>query len=123
MESITAGENVSARILGYRPWIHEDPALIELDSRFRVMDQFGDYRQILTLAAPPPEELGDLALAAELSRAANDELAELVRRYPDRFDGFTAALPMSDPQAAAAELERAMTDLGALGTAGVLGVL
>ncbi len=113
MEAITSGNNVSKRILGYRPWIHEDPALIGLDARFRVMDQFGDYRQILTLAVPPPEELGDQA--AELARAANDELAELVNRYPDRFAGFTAALPMNDPQTAAAELERAMTDLGALG--------
>lgn len=115
MESITAGPSVSDRILGYRPWIHEDPALIDLDARWRSIDPFGDYRQILTLAVPPLEELGDAAVALELARAANDELADLVGRYPDRLAGFTAALPMNDPQAAAAELDRAMSQLGALG--------
>jgi predicted TIM-barrel fold metal-dependent hydrolase len=115
LEAITSGDAVSERIQGYRPWIREDPALIDLDARWRTIDPFGDYRQILTLAVPPVDELGDPASVADLARAANDELAELVARHPDRFAGFTAALPMGDPQAAAAELERAMSQLGALG--------
>jgi aminocarboxymuconate-semialdehyde decarboxylase len=114
LEALTSGD-VSERILGYRPWIREDPALMDLDARWRSIDPFGDYRQVLTLAVPPLEELGGPALARDLARAANDELAELVAAYPDRFAGFTAALPMSDIDAAAAELRRAMTDLGALG--------
>jgi uncharacterized protein len=114
LEAITAGR-VSDRIIGYRPWIREDPALIDLDARWRTIDPFGDYRQVLTLAVPPLEELGEPAVALDLAMAANDELAGLVARYPDRFAGFTAALPMSDPQAAAAELDRAMTQLGAAG--------
>ena len=116
LESIMSGGGVSDRILGYQPWIHEDPALTGLDARWRVMDEFGDYTQVLTLAVPPPAELGDPAAALDLARAANDELAELVRSHPDRFAGFSAALPMNDPGAAAAELDRAMTQLGALGT-------
>ena len=115
LESITSTSELSERILGYRPWIREDPALIDLDARWRAIDPFGDYRQILTLAVPPLEELGTPAQAASLAMAANDELAELVNRHRDRFAGFTAALPMSDPQAAAAELDRAMSQLGALG--------
>ena len=107
---------VSDRILGYQPWIHEDPALVDLGARWRVMDAFGDYVQVLTLAVPPPAELGDPATARDLARAANDELAELVRGYPDRFAGFSAALPMNDIAAAAEELDRAITQLGALGT-------
>jgi uncharacterized protein len=115
LESITSGAEISARILGYRPWIREDPALTDLDARWRVMDPFGDYVQVLTLAVPPVEELGGPGAARDLARAANDEMAELVRRHPDRFAGFSAALPMSDADAAAAELDRAMADLGALG--------
>jgi uncharacterized protein len=115
LEALTSGDAVSERILGYRPWIREDPALIDLDARWRTIDPFGDYRQILTLAVPPLDELGDPAAAAELARAANDELADLVARHPDRFAGFVSALPMSDPQAAAAELDRAMSQLGAVG--------
>jgi uncharacterized protein len=115
LEALTSGDAVSERIIGYRPWIREDPALIDLDARWRTIDPFGDYRQILTLAVPPLDELGDPAAAADLARAANDELADLVARHPDRFAGFVSALPMSDPQAAAAELDRAMTQLGAVG--------
>jgi predicted TIM-barrel fold metal-dependent hydrolase len=115
LEAITGGASVSERIRGYRPWIREDPALTELDARWRVMDQFGDYAQVVTLAVPPPEELGGPQAALDLARSANDEIAGIVSRYPDRFAGFTAALPMGDPDAAAAELDRAMTQLGALG--------
>src|SRR5262249_56970577 len=61
LESITSGPDVSERILGYRPWIREDPALTDLDARWRTMDRFGDYRQVLTLAVPPLEELGGAA--------------------------------------------------------------
>ena len=115
LEALTSGDAVSERILGYRPWIREDPALIDLDARWRTIDPFGDYRQVLTLAVPPLDELGDPAAAADLAQAANDELADLVVRHPDRFAGFVAALPMSDPQAAAAELDRTMSQLGAVG--------
>jgi predicted TIM-barrel fold metal-dependent hydrolase len=70
---------------------------------------------VLTLAVPPLDELGEPGVALELARAVNDELAELVGAHQDRFAGFAAALPMSDPDGAAAELSRAMGQLGALG--------
>ena len=92
------------------------PLLRDLDGRFRVMDRFGEgYQQVLSLASPPIEVLGDAALARELARIANDGLAELVRRHPDRFPAFVASLPMNDPEAAIAEATRAMDDLGACG--------
>ena len=115
LESITACPGVSDRILGYRAWIHEDPALIDLDARWRAVDPFGDYVQVLTLAVPPIDQLGAPGVTRDLARAANDELAALVGRYPDRFAGFAAALPLNDVDAAAAELDRAMGELGALG--------
>jgi predicted TIM-barrel fold metal-dependent hydrolase len=115
LESIMSGSNVSDRILGYQQWIHEDPALVDLDARWRAIDPFEDYVQVLTLAVPPLDQLGDPAVSRHLARAVNDELAELVGRYPDRFAGFAAALPMNDVDAAAAELTRAMGELGALG--------
>jgi uncharacterized protein len=92
LEAIVSGVGVSDRILGYRPWIHEDPALIDLGARWRAVDQFGDYAQVLTLAVPPVDELGEPGVALDLARAANDELAELVGRHPQRFAGFAAAL-------------------------------
>ena len=95
-----------------------DPVLTDLDARWRKMDAIdpqGEYRQILALAVPPLEEVGPPEIAAEYARIANDEMADLVRRYPDRFAGFAAALPMSDTDAALIELDRALTKLGALG--------
>ena len=103
-----------------------DPVLTDLDARWRAIEPYGDeYRQVLVLAVPPLEEVGPPAVAAEFARIANDEMAELVRRFPDRFAGFAAALPMSDVEAALRELDRALTQLGALGAqlyTNVLGV-
>ncbi len=35
----------------------------------------------------------------EFARIANDGLAELVAKYPDRFIGFVASLPMNNVDA------------------------
>jgi aminocarboxymuconate-semialdehyde decarboxylase len=89
--------------------------LWDLDERLRLMDRFDDYAQIISLAAPPIEALGEPAEAAELARIANDGMAELVADHPDRFPGFVAALPMSDVDATLEEVDRAVEELGALG--------
>lgn len=80
-----------------------------------MIEPFEDYSQIISLAAPPIESLGEPAEAAELARLANDEMAELVRSRPDTFAGFVAGLPMNDPDAALGEIDRSVRELGALG--------
>ena len=92
-----------------------DPVLTDLDARWRKIEPYGDYAQVLVLAVPPLEEVGQPTVAAEFARSANDEMAELVQRFGDRFAGFAAALPLSDVDLALHELERALTQLGALG--------
>src|SRR5262249_58921643 len=42
--------NIAARLRGVKK-------LFDLDERFREMDQFGDYRQIISLPNPPIEDL------------------------------------------------------------------
>lgn len=92
------------------------PSIVELDARFRIMDQFGDdYRQVLTLGSPPIEIFGETKVTKEMAKIANDGMAELVARYPDRFVGFAASLPMNDADAACAEVARAIDQLGAIG--------
>ena len=91
------------------------PMLADLDTRFRVMDGFGDYQQVLSLPTPPIEVFAHGTDAIDLARAANDGMAELVRRHPDRFPAFVASLPLGDPDAAARELTRSLDDLGARG--------
>ncbi len=102
-----------------------DPSISDLDARRRQMDPFGDYAQILVLAVPPLETVGPPAVAAEFARLANDEMAELVSKHPDRFTGFVASLPLNDVDESLAETERALEQLGALGVqvfTNVLGV-
>ena len=65
--------------------------LIDLDERFRQMDEFGEYKQLIAMAAPPVWDLGSPEVSREMARIANEGLAELVRDHPDRFVGFTAA--------------------------------
>jgi aminocarboxymuconate-semialdehyde decarboxylase len=48
------------------------------------------------------------------ARISNDELAAAVAEYPDRL-AFWAHVPLGDPVAAVAELDRAVTELGAIG--------
>src|SRR5690348_17624926 len=91
-----------------------DPSISDLDARWRTMDRFGDYRQVLVLAVPPLEEMGPPEIAADFAQMANDEMASLVAQHPDRFAGFAASLPLNDVEAALKELDRAVGDLGAL---------
>src|SRR5687768_1197175 len=89
------------------------PTLFDLDARFRVMDTAGDgYVQIINTANPPVESIAGPKEALELSRIANDEMADLVSRFPERFIGAAACVPMHDVDAAIGELQRSVRDLG-----------
>ena len=89
------------------------PTLFDLEARFRVMDIAGDgYVQIINTANPPVESFASPKDALDLSRIANDEMADLVSRYPERFVGAAACVPMHDVDAAIGELQRAVRDLG-----------
>jgi aminocarboxymuconate-semialdehyde decarboxylase len=88
---------------------------VDLDYRFRILDEFGDVRQIITLGQPPIEMLGGPAESPAVAREANDGLADLVARHPDRFIGFGASLPLNNPDASLEEMRRAIDQLGAKG--------
>jgi len=89
--------------------------LWDLDARLRLLDQFGDYAQVLSLANPPIELLGPPDATPDLARMANDGLAELTRLHPDRFPAFIASLPMNNLDATLGEIDRATGELGAKG--------
>jgi 2,3-dihydroxybenzoate decarboxylase len=81
--------------------------------RLHDMDVAGISKQIVSLTAPGVQVF-DPPTAVGLARSANDQLAEAVRKYPDRFAGLAAIGPQ-DPLAAAQELERGVRTLGLKG--------
>ncbi len=106
---------ISGRVDHMQKRIREIPVLIDLETRFRIMDRYEGYRQVLTLASPPLEVFGDRDTSPELARIANDGMAGLVDRYPDRFPAFIASLCMNNMDACMVEVDRAIGQLGARG--------
>jgi predicted TIM-barrel fold metal-dependent hydrolase len=100
--------NIGARLRGVKK-------LFDLDERFREMDQFGDYREIISLPNPPIEDFATGEVGLKLARIGNDAMAELCADHPARFPTFVAALSMTDVEGSAEEARRAVKELGAGG--------
>jgi predicted TIM-barrel fold metal-dependent hydrolase len=92
-----------------------NPALYDLDLRLKVMEKYEDMRQVLTINSPALEMVVSPTDAVELARLANDEMAEIVAKYPNRFIAGVACLPMNDVDVALREAERAIEQLGMKG--------
>lgn len=88
------------------------PTVFDLGHRFRIMDKFEGLVQVLTLGAPAVELVAKPEKAVELAMLANDEMAELVLKYQERFVAAVACLPMNDTNGALKEVDRAINDLG-----------
>jgi predicted TIM-barrel fold metal-dependent hydrolase len=83
------------------------------ERRIAAMDETGLDIQVISLTSPGLHDLPP-SQAAALQVETNDRIAELVADHPDRFQGF-ATLATPAPEAAARELERAVTKLGLQG--------
>lgn len=82
--------------------------------RVEQMDAAGIDFQIMSLFDPGVQDDDDTPRAIDNARRANDDLAESIAENPYRLGGF-ATLATQDPEAAAAELDRAVNGLGLLG--------
>jgi gamma-resorcylate decarboxylase len=115
LEEHFALEETIADSAGFSPtedWPELKARLLDIqERRLKEMDTHGIELMLLSLNAPAVQAVANRNQAIELSRRANDFLAEQVQRRPQRFKGL-AALPMQDPDAAAQELERCVTTLG-----------
>ncbi|HVH25426.1 MAG TPA: amidohydrolase family protein [Vicinamibacterales bacterium] len=107
--------NVGASFKDMGKRVQNLPTIVDLDARFRAMDEFGDFCQVLTLPQPPVESLAGPEKTPLMARIVNDGLAELVARHPKRFIAYGACLPMNNPDEALKELDRASSTLGAKG--------
>jgi aminocarboxymuconate-semialdehyde decarboxylase len=103
-----AGKDIGKRVA-------QIPVAVDLDLRFRIMDELGDFRQVITLPTPPVEVFAAPDVSLDVARAANDGLAELVAKHPDRFIAFAASLPLNNLDACLGEAVRAMDELNARG--------
>lgn len=86
------------------------PGHRDIDYRRGVLEQHGVTTQVLSFTTPgvhvePP------ATAVLMARQINDAFARVVRTSRGRFSAL-ATLPLNDPAASVAELDRAMTELG-----------
>lgn len=88
------------------------PMLMDMEKwRLPLMDESGIAMQLLSASSPAIQGIADAATAVVTARKINDEMAEVMRKYPGRFVGL-ACVPTQDPKAAADELERTVKQLG-----------
>jgi uncharacterized protein len=92
-------KDIGKRIQGVR-------TIYDLEARFRIMDGFENYSQVLSLGLPAIDAMVGPDRSPDFARTANDGLAELCAKYPDRFCGYVGGLPMNAPDEAAREAER-----------------
>jgi len=80
------------------------------EGRVGEMEAAGIDMQVLSLSNPGPDAFEDPSEATAVSKKINDELSNIIRKYPERFIGLAALAPQV-PNVAADELERAVIKL------------
>lgn len=110
-----AGEPEIKVSLGFREFTQElPPELTEIDAAVAHMDKVGLDVVAASIAPPLMQYQADDADGAKICAVMNDSMAAAVSAHPTRFRPL-ANVPMQDPAAAAAELRRAMGELGFAG--------
>jgi aminocarboxymuconate-semialdehyde decarboxylase len=89
------------------------PHYHDLDLRLKAMDARGVTVHALSLM-PPMVYWADGTLGMRLAKLVNNAMAEAGRLHPDRFVAL-ATLPLQDPEAAVAEVERTVSQLSCRG--------
>ena len=75
------------------------------------MDRYPGVAQVIAPAWPTVEAIADPQKAADLAKLANDEMAAIVAKYPERFPAAIGCLPMNDIDAALLETDRVIEEL------------
>ena len=77
--------------------------------RIEIMNQSGVDMHVLSLTSPGVQ-MFDPDTATDIAATANDRLAEVIQKHPDRFAGLASFAPQ-DPKRAAKEIDRAINKL------------
>ena len=86
------------------------PGHRDIDYRQRVLEESGVEKQVLTFTTPGTQ-IEEPARAVALAKIVNDAFAETVASRGQHFTAL-ATLPLNNPDASVAELDRAMSQLG-----------
>jgi len=89
--------------------------LWDIEKRLEVMNNYEDYAQVLVPTQPAAETFCTPEQAPEAARVYNDSMAEIVNKYPDKFVGAVAYLPLNNIPATLDEIDRTIDKLGFLG--------
>ena len=94
-------------------WLRKiPPHYMDVDVKLAAMDAAGVERTALSINDPGPEWFGTDGPA--VARMANDFVAGIVARHPQRFFGL-CVLPLQDMRSALIELDRCVHELGMKG--------
>jgi aminocarboxymuconate-semialdehyde decarboxylase len=81
------------------------------EAKLEAMDRKGIDVSVISPAPPMFYYWSDVDLAVKAARLVNDGIADMVRAKPERLRGM-ATIPLQHPDAAIAEMERVVRDLG-----------
>lgn len=95
-----------------RTFLDRCTALSDMSERMKVLEDYRDISQVLSVTLPPLEDIVKGDEAVELAQRSNDEMAEWVVKYPEKFIGAIANLPLDDIDTAVREAERSVKELG-----------
>ncbi len=85
------------------------PPMSDPKRRIEDMDRVGIDVEVISLSTPNIFFAGETG-QPDVARILNDAYADLIAQHPSRFKGF-ASIPMDAPDAAVAELHRAIDEL------------
>src|SRR5437867_2108383 len=113
-EPMAVYSNAATREVNAEQVKERGPKLTDIALRLKDMDGMGIDIQAVSPAPHQTYYWTDPGMGAELSRAVNERLAEIVTQHPDRFVAL-GTVPLQDASLAVAELEHCVRKLGMRG--------
>jgi len=113
-EPMALYSNAATREVNARQVQERGPKLTDIAVRLKDMDRMGIDIQAVSPAPHQTYYWTDPGMGAELARAVNERLAEIVAQHADRFVAL-GTVPLQDVSLAVAELEHCVRKLGMRG--------
>jgi aminocarboxymuconate-semialdehyde decarboxylase len=113
-EPMAVWSNAATRAANANQAKERGPKLTDIALRLKDMDRMGIDIQAICPAPHQTYYWTDPGMGAELSRAVNERLAEIVGQHPERFVAL-GTVPLQEASLAVAELEHCVRKLGMRG--------